>query len=420
MLGTRCTRVQLPRSRTPGFRWRAWTDLYPCGGMQRAFCAAMVVAMPGPINNLRLADAERTAWIFGAGASAPAPYEVPTQARVLHHLMTMTRPGGATVQAKFDALRERVKTHAKVVLPGRELVDDDVTLEELFCSFELTMRDARSTNDEVAGARQAFDDFIQALRLSTYVFGRGDSNKWKPHERSGVASPYAELIEKLIPAGAFGPIDHTFITFNYDVNLDRCLINLRGSAADFDLDYGFALANSRCEDAPKFDLPRADRSVLLLRTHGALNWIRCRACRAVFTTVAKQGEIPEDLTCFACGKRRMDYVLVHPSYYRSYDDPILQLVWGRTYEELVRADRWVFIGYSLPPADVHFRELLRDAVRARRNDGKEVDVVLVTRGPTTDAAFAASQRTYEGLFHGQLSVWQATAGGFGDFVRSIV
>jgi hypothetical protein len=205
----------------------------------------MVVVMARPIDSFRLAEDERIAWIFGAGASAPEPYGVPTQARVLQHFLTMGRPGGPTVQAKFDALRERVKAHGKRVLPGRELVDEDVTLEELFCSFELTIQDPRSTNAEVESARKAFDDLIQALRLSTYVFGRGDSNKWKPHARGGATSPYAELIEKLLPAGAVGPVAHTFITFNYDVNLDRCLINLRGSAANFDLDYGFALANSR-------------------------------------------------------------------------------------------------------------------------------------------------------------------------------
>jgi len=371
--------------------------------------------MAALFDDFRLADATRTAWIFGAGASAPTPYNVPTQAAVLKHFVTMARPGPEVVQNKFDELRERVKAHCKQVLPGLAPDDPAVSLEEVFSAFELAARDPRSTREEVDQAQDAFDDLLQALRLSTYVFGRGDALKWRPHTRNGIASPYAELVEKLVPAGAAGPVPHTFITFNYDVNLDRCLINLRGSAANFDVDYGFALANSRCEGAPRFDPPDPMRSVLLLRTHGALNWIRCRACRSVFSTLARQQEIPESLKCYACGKQRMDYVLVHPSYYRSYDDAILQLVWGRTYEELVRADRWVFIGYSLPPADVHFRELLRDALRVRRNGGLDTKVVLVGRGPEGSDGFNAGVRAYEAIFDTGLSVWRATPAGFSDF-----
>src|SRR5207249_4662370 len=138
-------------------------------------------------------------------------------------------------------------------------------------------------------------------------------------------------------------------------NLDRCALNLRESA-DRDVDYGIPLANARCAGAPDFGTPRGERSLLLLRTHGALNWIRCRACHSVFSTLSRQQEIPEQFLCYACGEPRMGYILVHPSYSRRYDDPILQLVWGRMHEELIRADRWVFIGYSLPPADFHFRE----------------------------------------------------------------
>ena len=295
-------------------------------------------------DRVSLSAATRTAWVFGAGASACPPYDVPTQAGVLRRFGKMTRPGPAGVQQALDALRDRVRGHCTRVLPGLKMEDDSVTLEEVFAAFELARDDPRSTTEEVTQAFDAFDDLLQALRIATYVFGRGDAKKWAPHARGGTASPYAELIEQIVPAGAAGPVPHTFVTFNYDVNLDRCLINLRGTVADFDVDYGVALANSRCQDAPPFDPPRPERSLLLLRTHGALNWIRCRACRSLFTTVSRQQDIPEDLRCYACGKRRMDYVLVHPSYFRRYDDPVLQLVWGRTYEELTHSDRWVFTG----------------------------------------------------------------------------
>lgn len=367
------------------------------------------------VDELKISDAKRTVWIFGAGASVP--YKVPAQAQVLARFAKAPRPGPAAAKVSLDNLRKRVQTHCNRVLPGLPMDDPAVTLEEIFSAYELALADPRSTRDEVTNAQKALDDLLQALRIATQVFGRGDANKYKPHARSGTKSPYAELIEKLFPAGATGNVAHTFVTFNYDVILDRCLINLKGSSADFDVDYGLAMANARCAKAPGFDAPRADRSILLLRTHGGLNWIRCRACRSIFTTVSQHKDIPEDLSCYACGKARMDYILVHPSYLRSYDDPALQFVWGRTYEELRKAERWVLVGYSLPPADVHFRELLRDSLRDRNK--KSTEVVLVTRGPSTEQSFQNAVSTYKHIFESKLRVWNATTNGFSDFVKAL-
>jgi hypothetical protein len=112
----------------------------------------------------------------------------------------------------------------------------------------------------------------------------------------------------------------------------------------------------------------------------------------------------------------MDYVLVHPSYYRRYDNPVLQLVWGRRYEELTKAARWVFIGYSLPPVDVHFRELLRDSLRVRKAEGLETEIVLVGRAGANHAKLVG---TYEALFEADLAVWNATPEGFSEFVRRL-
>jgi hypothetical protein len=110
---------------------------------------------------------------------------------------------------------------------------------------------------------------------------------------------------------------------------------------------------------------------------------------------------------------RIRYVIVHPSFLRTYDDPILQLVWGRTSEELVRAARWVFVGYSLPPVDVHFRELLRDCLRVRAARGGDTDICLVGRASLDGLTKMAE--SYGAAFGDHVRVWNATANGFSDF-----
>ncbi len=376
--------------------------------------------MPRVIENMTLTDAEATAWVFGAGASVP--YDVPVQARLLQRFANMEPPGGVAFRERLDVLREKVASHCRSVQPGLAMTDGELSLEEVFAAHELVVGNRRASVDQRHAAEEAIVDLREAVRRATYVYGRGDALKWRPHERDGAESPYAELIEKLFPLNGWEKAvgRHVLITFNYDINLDRCLIRLRNHV-DVDLDYGVTVSNDRCHDrgAPDFAAPRPDRAVLLLRTHGSLNWVRCWACHALFATLDRHADVREDAECWACGRSRLDYVLVHPSYLRTYDDPIIQLVWGRCQEELCRANRWVFIGYSLPPADVHFRELLRDCLQERERRGLNTEIVLVGRGPMNDANFAALSRVYETLFTTRLVVWNATERGFAGFVRVI-
>lgn len=365
-------------------------------------------------DRLILHDCERTAWIFGAGASASKPYQVPVQNKLLERFFEMTRPGGAKLKAEFEGLKTRIEGYCKTVLPGVSCTHPKLSLEEVFSAYELAKKEPRSTLQEAIDADAAIRDLREAIRIATFVYGRGDAKKYQPHGRANVPSPYAELLEKLYPLAA-PTSSHVLITFNYDISLDRCAINLRNSKTPIDLDYGIPLANHRTHGAPKFAPPNTHPSVLLLRTHGALNWLRCFACQSVFTTVNRHAAVTEASECWCCGRPRLDYVLVHPSFLRSYSDPIIQIVWGRCQEELVRADRWIFIGYSLPSADVHFRELLRDCLRIRDKALKETKIIVVGRGPLTKDTFDS----YEALFEARIEAWNATAEGFSDFVKAI-
>ncbi len=109
--------------------------------------------------------------------------------------------------------------------------------------------------------------------------------------------------------------------------------------------------------------------------------------------------------------------MVYPSFLRSYNDPALQLVWGRAAEEFVRASRWVFIGYSLPPADVHLRELLRDSLRCRRERHEETDICVV--GRQSGEELAQMVAAYVATFGSDIRAWNATANGFGDFPAAL-
>lgn len=388
---------------------------------------------PPTFETLSLSAAARTVWIFGAGASACPPYKVPTQLGLLQHIDKMKRTPGSTpeLRAEFKGARERLPEWVRRVQPGRDWLDWRVCLEEVFSHYELVHGDTENASPaERAEARQALHDLRLAVRAATSVSGRIDGPRHRAlGHRGRERAPYAELVEALLTdAGEHQPANfatqrHAFVTMNYDINLDRCLLYLKAGGLGTTVDYGIPLLGPVNPDQPEGDEP--DPAFTLLRVHGSMNWKRCTACHAVVSTGAYHAEIQPGEPCVACGAAEMSYLLVNPSYTRVYDDPAIAAVWRRARAELMAADRWVFIGYSLPAADVHFRSLLRDCIARRRVGGMDTEVVQVGRRPSAKEnkprpdEFDLAVDAYSALFAGAVRFWDATPGGFADFVRGL-
>lgn len=389
---------------------------------------------PALFDELSLAGARRTAWIFGAGASVCAPYSVPTQARLLEAFAAMG-PFGRTPaeRAAFRRLQKRVQAHVERVLPGRPFTSRATALEEVFSWYEL-VRDGRelpTMPGERAAAVEALTDLVEALGAVTTVRGANTAKKFKPFPETPrepkAKAPYAELIERLLTRGerdgqahAFAASAHRLVTMNYDISLDRCLLHLNGQGVH--LDYGVPVAGLGAAQRP--DGAPDEATFLLLRVHGSLNWLRCP--EAACGVLHYSGDLHADADgrlCPACGRGRLLPVLVYPSFTRTYDDPVIDAVWTRTRLELTSADRWVFVGYSMPRADVHFRALLRGCLARRRAAGLSTDVVVVGRGPVAlddpnhELTLAATE--YWGLFGASLRLWRATENGFTDLPARI-
>jgi len=368
--------------------------------------------------NFLLSEAAKTVWFFGAGASSTAPYKVPVQGKLLEEFNKINPSGKDGAKQEFMQYRERVRIACERIQPGSTF--ENVTLEEVFSAYEIQNQAGWATDAEKKQARDSIQDLRRMLIRSTGMRGRGDALKFRPHKRKHTASPYAELLEKLFPLKCSIQTlkSHVLVTMNYDISLDRCLINMkRRGCGLLDLDYGVEFANYRLTDS--FTRP-GERSVLLLRLHGGLNWMRCLACQALFTTVDAHARMFETQSCRMCGSERLDYIIVHPSFHRSYTDPVLQMVWGRLLEELRHADRWIFVGYSLPPADVDLRVLLRHALKMRTESGKDTNILWVgKRNDPTDERWLEVGNSFHDLFGYHAAAWEQAEDGFSGFVCSI-
>jgi hypothetical protein len=95
--------------------------------------------------------------------------------------------------------------------------------------------------------------------------------------------------------------------------------------------------------------------------------------------------------------------IVHPSYSREYGHNFLSVIWDRVRNELQEAKIWVFIGYSLPEADMYFQYLLRRCKNIGQN-GKDIYVVGFKGDKDTDKEEYEKMKTrYKSLLNVQES-----------------
>jgi hypothetical protein len=210
---------------------------------------------------------------------------------------------------------------------------------------------------------------------------------------------HKELVSRLAPNDAI-------VSTNWDVLVERALTwQLRGrlgteTLRETNIDYG--AAGARLVNWRGRDLPQSKTGVRkVLKLHGSLNWFYCARCAELYANV----ELPwvldpanprPDADYCHCGVPLRN-IMIAPSYVKEYGNAHLQSVWKHATAALRRAQRWVFIGYSLPPDDYHIRGMLLRALRARLDCQEEGSgpprIEVVYCGPNDDL-----RARYEDLF----------------------
>ncbi len=237
-----------------------------------------------------------------------------------------------------------------------------------------------------------------------------------------------------------------FISMNWDTVIERKLQLTKGSLL---VDYACDAVPAGIQDPPNQDdyyhATRAystelmKRQVILVPTatakdsetkdpttivkiHGSANWLYCDNCRQLYwfhpdqlTRIADQLIREDDLRRIArfLSRKRRKHVektiddlhtrveakcpcsgtvalgtrIATFSYRKALDFPMFQKSWFAAEDLLRSAERWVFIGYSLPAADYEFKYLLKRSQLCRR---KEPDFIVVSGGNPRDI-----RRTYD-------------------------
>lgn len=318
-------------------------------------------------------DMAKSVWILGAGASAS--FGAPLMNRFIDEaddLRTSATSGidKAAFDLFFDVLQEGFqRLHAKSSVSLRNI-------ESVFGLVEMA---------SLIGKLPGFDDdklhkLSQAIRavLIQTIEQRGRF-EYDPLFGYLPPPPYVGLAaahEEGKKRGEPNPV--AFITFNYDIGLDFAL-----HWSNLEIDYGLS------EPRPQ--------AVPLLKLHGSLNWSGCSICHQiraldfgrlfgayplrVQSGVARSqrslpvgpvlGRLPPH--CVGATPSAVA-AIVPPSWNKTQYASQFGQVWKRAAVEIEEAEEIIIAGYSIPPTDSFFRDLLALSLAGRTRVRKLVVV----------------------------------------------
>ncbi|MFQ5853586.1 MAG: SIR2 family protein [Candidatus Binatia bacterium] len=327
---------------------------------------------------------ESTAYFLGAGASADAG--VPLTNALLRGIANRIRGRGGSLERfiKTFGFLEKDSTGRPPIVDLISLVDsclkEGVPLNSFFSVRRL--RDVRTklvaelsevvhrrrrSGTRVRMPKEALDQpGARGLRIAQYF--KEFVSMLRPRNR--------KIGRRLEPGDAI-------ITTNYDTSIDVALYELvYWEESGGDREYSkisdvFLGSNFRdpYEDVHALEDPEA--VVDLLKLHGSLNWLYCPKCARAYVSAfgfsvrfltrnVNDPRIRWELTCW-CGYFPLEPMIIAPSVFQDVINPHLRSIWINAYEILENADRWVFVGYSLPLEDVAVRSLLHRAMSGRRH-----------------------------------------------------
>jgi hypothetical protein len=215
----------------------------------------------------------------------------------------------------------------------------------------------------------------------------------------------------------FGQLDtdrSAFISLNWDTVIERRLTERR-KINNFDYGCGAkaaAFGNSG-NVISKRDFSEDSKRVKVVKIHGSVNWLYCDNCRQLYwftpdqaIPVAMQLVTPRegkgfDLDQKACARWRCNNCTDVPlttriatfSFLKALDFPMFERSWLSAEDLLRKADKWIFIGYSLPAADYEFKHLLKRVQLSRK---KRPEFVVITGGSKED--YASTYANYQRFF----------------------
>lgn len=247
----------------------------------------------------------------------------------------------------------------------------DISVEDLLSYIDLGISQSSDFEHhklDYPAYKKAIDDFIfETIQLETTHSDAYSKN------HDGTTDHRRNLYDMLVDYGLDFSDRNSFITFNYDLLLDKAVsINDRGLLGDYAVPF---VSVSHFDGYNRIlRKKRLPRDVDILKLHGSLNWAVCSQCNSPHLAYYyRYKRLPQE-HCSLC-KGLLAPVLVPPTYRKDIGRyTFLAKVWEKAEEMIREADEITIVGYSFPDADIEAKWLFKRALLGR---GKRPMLVLV-------------------------------------------
>jgi NAD-dependent SIR2 family protein deacetylase len=295
-------------------------------------------------------------YIFGAGTSSmiggPLLDDFLGKARTLLHGREIE---GAIAPILLDQLKlcfRRVFDYQDKLYRTRQFLGIDVgNLETLFSILDMEWQTIQTGIPTASFTSSPYNnDELKQIRESLFCLIVA-TLKMTVNERNAV---FNNLIKILSSSE-----NSSFITFNYDLSIERAL------APSFSTYYGFD------EIEPEELEPTVKR---VFKLHGSVNWTFCQDCHRVIHHLnyispldLQSIDLPNHHKDDCTHKNGTLNLILPPTWYKyNYLDAITR-IWRRSIRELSIATHIFIVGYSFPMTDVFFDQMLTLGLRENQN-----------------------------------------------------
>lgn len=272
-----------------------------------------------------------TVYVVGAGFSAGLGYPL-TKSLLIDVWSRLAKE-------PRDQLRRIIEFHHPSFTTKRKTTFPDIEqlLTEIAVNLELfdSSRPAEGTfkKEDLEGAREDLLSCIAKWFHELYEDASGIA--WSSH-----------LIQYMRRENA------AIVSFNWDLLLDQMLFEGEISRE------GYGLSDI------------LSSGPLLLKPHGSLNWYEATQIEKVAeekrAVIFPHKTAKERIEAFLHPReikskagRRYTPFIIPPTYLKDFNRPVFRLLWNRCTEVLSTPKKLVFLGYSLPAADLHAQYIFR-------------------------------------------------------------
>ncbi len=230
----------------------------------------------------------------------------------------------------------------------------------------------------------SFSDLLDAIRLWLWFLMNKvplhNPGKWQIDDYAYTS--YKKFFEFIKNYGDLYGFDNiSIVTTNYDI-LPEYLSDITDINISYPLEFESepSLKNNQ-ESHSSLNIFEKNQNLQkclnICKLHGSVNYFEKKGYNNSKLKVVKEkggpvgnSKVKDTLPCVTAldaiyklySQRNLIPSLIPPTYAKFRDHPWLRSTWSQAVENLSKAGKWIFIGYSFPPSDGHLRSLVNLAL----------------------------------------------------------